>query len=139
VIILLTDGQNNCGRRTMQDAAKLCAEWKIKVYAIGVGGGDAVTTIQTPFGAYKFAAAGPSVDEAALAELAQATGGLFRMAHDADSLKAIYQEIDRLERSEVESIRFLDYREMFVPFALAALAVLILEVLLLCTVFRRIP
>ena len=139
VIILLTDGQINCGKRTLEDAAKLCAEWKIKVYAIGVGGGDAVTTIQTPFGAYKFAAGGPSVDEDVLAELARATGGIFRMAHDADSLKAVYQEIDRLERSEVESIRFMDYREMFVPFALAALAILIVEVLLQCTVFRRIP
>ena len=71
--------------------------------------------------------------------MAETTGGLARMANDAQALRRIYREIDQLEKSEIESVRYLDYRELFVPLALAALGLLMLEVGLACTVFRRIP
>ena len=61
------------------------------------------------------------------------------MATDEKSLRAVYQEIDKLEKSEIESVRFLDYRELFTPFALAGLALVAFEVALSCTTFRRIP
>jgi len=138
VIILLTDGQNNCGRRTPAQAAELAKQWGIKVYAIGVGGGEGVTTIQTPFGAYKVPM-GQGVDAGALKAVAEATDGKFWMAGDAESLRKVYREIDRLEKSEIESVRYLDYRELFTACALAALGVVLLEVGLSCTAFRRIP
>jgi len=138
VIILLTDGENNCGKRHPRQAAELAAKWGIKIHTIGVGGGESVTTIQTPFGNYKVPM-GSRVDEGTLKAIAKATGGLYRRANSARSLHAVYREIDRMERSEIESVRFMDYKEKFLPYAAAALALLAVEVILGCTVFRKIP
>lgn len=138
IMILLTDGENNCGKREPQEAAQMAKEWGIKIYIIGIGGGESFMTIATPFGNQKIPVRS-SMDEASLKKIAESTGGIYKMANDADSLKAIYQEIDRLEKSEVESIRYMDYQEMFSAYTLAALGILVLEVLLSCTVFRRIP
>ncbi len=138
VIILLTDGQNNRGRRLPQQAAALAKQWGIKIYAIGIGSDEAVQTVSTPFGSFKVAT-GSGVDQATLKAMAETTGGLARMANDAQTLRRIYRQIDQLEKTEIESLRYLDYRELFVPLALAALGLLILEVGLNCTVFRRIP
>ena len=71
--------------------------------------------------------------------LANETGGKAFLATDGDSLKRIYEEIDRLEASEIEAARYVDYREIFVFFAGPALAILALEILLACTLFRKIP
>jgi len=138
VIILLTDGQNNWGKRTPAQAAELAKQWGIKIYAIGIGSTEGIRTVQTPLGEFKLAM-GPGVDQATLKAMAETTGGLFRMADDAQSLRAIYRQIDRLEKSEIESVRYLDYRELFTPFALTALGLLALEITLNCTFFRRIP
>ncbi|MBN1845836.1 MAG: VWA domain-containing protein [Sedimentisphaerales bacterium] len=138
VIIVLTDGQNNAGKRPPRQAAELARKWGITIYAIGVGGGEGVTTFQTPFGAYKVAT-GPGVDMTTLQEIAGATGGESWLAQDADALREIYRQIDQREKSEIESVRYLDYRELFTPFALAALAVLAVECVLTGTIFRRIP
>jgi len=138
VIILLTDGQNNAGKRAPMEAAALAKEWGIKIYAIGVGGTEAMTTIQTPFGNYKVPV-GQAVDAATLKGIAEATGGMFRMAEDEESLRSVYKEIDRMEKSKIESVRYLDYREVFSGFAVAALALLFAEAALSCTFFRRIP
>ncbi len=138
VIILLTDGQNNFGKRTPIQAAALAKEWGIRLYAVGVGGGEGVTTVQTPFGAYKMAT-GQGVDEAALKAVADETGGIYRLATNAESLRTIYREINELEKTDIETVRYVDYRELFFPFALASLLALALEVMLSSTVFRRIP
>jgi len=138
VIILLTDGENNCGKRQPRQAAELAGKWGIKVYTIGVGGGESVTTIRTPLGNYKVPI-GPGVDTSALESIAEITGGLFRRADSARALHGVYREIDKLERSEIESVRYMDYREKFTPFALAALLMVALEALLACTVLRSIP
>jgi Ca-activated chloride channel family protein len=138
VIILLTDGQNNYGRRTPLEAAELAAEWGIKVYTIGVGSGEGVTTVRTLLGSFKVPTGG-GVDTKSLEEIARVTGGVFRVAEDEESLRAIYAEIDELEKSEIESVRYVDYREMFVPFAFAAMVALLMEAALASTVFRRIP
>jgi len=137
VIILLTDGENNWGRWTPEKAAQFAKDCGIKIYAIGVGG-ESVATVQGFFGP-QMVRIGEEIDMTPLKAIAETTGGIARKADDAESLHAVYKEIDRLEKSEVESIRFLDYREMFTPFALIALALLIVETVLSCTVFRRIP
>jgi Ca-activated chloride channel family protein len=138
IMILLTDGQNNFGRRTPAEAAQLAKEWGIKIYAIGVGGREAVRTVRTLFGDFKVPV-GEGVDEETLRQVAEATNGKFYMAEDEKSLRQIYEEIDRLETSEIESVRFVDYKELFANFALAALCVMFVEVALACTIFRRIP
>ncbi|MCD6415426.1 MAG: VWA domain-containing protein [Planctomycetes bacterium] len=138
VVILLTDGQNNCGKRTPEEAADLAKEWGIKVYTIGVGGGEGVTTIRTPFGEYK-APLGRQVDERSLQAIAEKTGGRCWLAEDAETLRKVYAEIDALEKTKIETVRYLDYRELFTPLAVIAMAVLGIETALSCTFFRRIP
>lgn len=137
-IILLTDGSHNAGARTPAQAAELAAGWGIKVYAVGIGVGAPEQTVRTPLGAFRLPAGSP-VDAAGLQALADRTGGLFRMADDAESLAAIYREIDRLEKSEVESVRYVDFRERFAPWALAGLAAAAAAAALAVTVFRRTP
>lgn len=139
IIVLLTDGENNCGERTPEEAAALAAQWGIRVYAIGVAGGEAYTVVSRLLGAVKMPGFGPRVDTGTLRLLAEKTGGRFFEADDARSLESVYAEIDRLERSEIESLRYVDYREIYAPFVAAALALAVLEVLLRCTVFRRLP
>ncbi len=138
IIILLTDGQNNYGRRTPIQAAEVAAEWGIKIYTIGVGSREGVKTVRTLLGSFKVPSGG-GVDTGTLEAIAEKTGGIARVAEDEESLRAIYAEIDELERSEIESVRHIDYREHFVPFTIAAMVALLLEVLLAATLLRRIP
>lgn len=139
IVILLTDGENNCGDTSVLKAAELCKEWGVKVYAIAVGADESVNVMRTAFGAFKIPLPQQRVDTSEIEALASRTGGMFRLATSGRMLERIYREIDRMERSEVESERVVDYSEIFAPFVLAALALLVLEVLLNCTVFRRIP
>jgi Ca-activated chloride channel family protein len=134
IIILLTDGQQTAGKRTPLEAAELAKKWGIKIYAIGIGPEDSLLKFPSLFNSR-----GPGVDKQTLSQLAETTSGLFRMAEDADALRAIYAEIDKLEKSEIESIRYVDYREQFNIFAWAGLILLSLETLLHTTWFRRIP
>jgi Ca-activated chloride channel family protein len=136
VIILLTDGVENAGRPS-KEAAELAAAWGIKIYAIGIAG-DSGSVFRTPFGTYTIPG-GAGVDEATLEDLTKPTGGLYRVVHNAEELQAVYEQIDRLEKSDIQTTRFRDYRELFPRFALAALALLGAEVVLACTLFRRIP
>jgi Ca-activated chloride channel family protein len=138
IIILLTDGQNNSGLRAPEEAAELAAEWGIKIYTIGVGSREGVSTVKTLFGNFKVPTGG-GVDEKTLERVADITGGVFRLGENAEGLREIYEEIDKLEKSEVESVRYVDYRELFTPFALTALVLLLLEVTLASTILRRIP
>jgi len=137
-IILLSDGENNTGKRDPLQAAELAAKWGIKVYTIAIGGGEAVTSIRTPFGVYKVPM-GAGVDTDTLKAVAEKTGGFFRKAEDAQSLHEIYQEIDKMEKSEIESIRFVDYKEAFLAFALIGLMLIGCEIVLNATIFRKIP
>ena len=138
IIVLLSDGENNYGKRTPIQAAELAAKWGIKVYTVAIGGGEAVTSIQTPFGVYKIPST-QSVDTKTLQAVAEKTGGFFRKAEDAESLYEIYEEIDKMEKSEIESVRFVDYKESFLWFALAGLFLIVCEIILNNTFFRKIP
>lgn len=138
IIILLTDGRNNYGKRTPEEAAQLAKKWGIKIYSIGIGGGEAVTTVSTIFGDYKIAGQS-DLDEPMLKHLSEQTGGFYRRADSVDSLKEIYDEIDSMEKTRIESVKYLDYREKFTPFALFALFALSAEVILGSTFLRKIP
>ncbi|MGD8368987.1 MAG: VWA domain-containing protein [Desulfobacterales bacterium] len=138
VVILLSDGENNCGKRDPVRAAELAKKWGIRVYTIAIGGGEAMQSIRTPFGVYKVPLEAP-LDTTVLQTIAKTTGGFFRQAQDAESLQAIYEDIDKMEKSEIESVRFVDYRESFIPFALAGLLLTAGAIILDNTLFRKVP
>lgn len=135
VIILLTDGENNAGDRSVRDAGELCKRWGIKVYAVGVGDDRSVNTafgrLTAPFR--------PGFDDRALRAIAESTGGKYWLATDSEALQAVHAEINDLEKSEIETVRYSEYREAFVPWALAALALLSIETLLRQTWLRTNP
>lgn len=135
IVVLLTDGENNAGDRSVRDAGELCKQWGIKVYAIGVGDDHG---LQTPFGRLSVPLR-QGFDDRALRAIAEDTGGKYWLATDAETLRSVHAEIDALEKSEFESVRFLDYREAFPPWALAALLLLSIEAFARQTVWRRVP
>jgi len=138
-IILLTDGVNNSGDIDPVTAAEIAMAFDIRVYTIGVGtNGVAPYPVQTPFGT-SYQDMEVEIDEDVLKEIARMTGGQYFRATDKEALKAIYEEIDSLEKSRIEEKQYSRKNEMFANFALFALAMLVLEVLLKQTVLRNIP
>jgi Ca-activated chloride channel homolog len=138
IVILLTDGNNNCGAHTPEGAARLAKMWGVKVYTIGVGPSTSWQAVRTPYGFFN-SAGRLEVDRDLLKSVADQTGGAFWLADSADKLREIYTEIDKLEKTEVEATRFTVNAERFSILALAALALLLLEQLLSCTLLRRVP
>jgi len=138
VIILLSDGENNRGRHDPVQAAEIAARWGVKIYTIAIGGVEAATSIRTPFGVYKVPMR-QGVDVNTLEAVAKKTGGFFRMAEDDESLREIYEEIDRMEKMDIESVKFVNYKEAFFPFIIAVLFLAGLEIFLTATIFRKIP
>jgi Ca-activated chloride channel family protein len=137
-IILLTDGRSNAGRYQPLDAAELARQWDIKIYTIGIGGGEAFTRVQGPFGDFMMPAR-QELDEGLLKAIAEKTNGFYGRAGDGEALKQIVERIDEQEKSEIQSVQYSRYEEKFSPLALWALMALALEVALSCTVFRKIP
>ena len=138
VIILLTDGINNAGESDPLQAAELAGQWGIKIYTIGIGSAQAYTTIQTPLGTYKMPA-GQNLDERLLKTIAEKTGGFYGRADSTKTLEKIVERIDELEKTEVKSIQYTQYAELFSSWTLAALLILVSEMLAGCTIFRKIP
>ena len=139
VIILLTDGVNNRGSIAPQTVAELAKTFGIKVYTIGVGKyGNAPYPVQTPFG-IQIQQMPVEIDEPSLIALAELTGGRYFRADDNNKLERIYEEIDKLEKDEIEVKHFSKKEELFFPFALAALLMLLTEALLRYSLLRRIP
>ncbi len=139
IVILLTDGENNGGLIDPQTAKEIAKAFSIKVYNIGVGtDGYAPTPVNTPMGVV-MQQGKVSIDEKLLKEIAGETGGKYFRARDNESLAGIYNEIDQLEKSKVEITNRTRYTEKFLPFVLAALALLLAEMLLRYTVFRKFP
>lgn len=137
VIVLLTDGDENTGEIPATHAAARCAEWGIRIYAVGIGG-SRVLTVQTPRGEQRLPMGG-GFNEQLLKGIAETTGGLYRGATDRRSLDDIYREIDRLEKTEIRSKEYTSYEEQFGPWALAAAGLLLAEMLLGSTWLRRAP
>jgi Ca-activated chloride channel homolog len=138
IIILLTDGINNTGQYEPLVAAELAKQWNIKIYAIGIGSGQAYTTLQTPLGTYKMPTV-QTLDEGLLKKIAETTGGFYGRADDATALHDIVKKIDELEKTQVKSFQYTQYAELFGPWTMAALVLLIVEILANCTIFRKIP
>ena len=138
VVILLTDGQSNRGQVDPQTAAEAAAALGVKVYAIGVGGDQAVTRRSGPFGGLGLAPA-PEVDEEALRAVAETTGGRYFRATDAQALREIYAAIAQLERTEIEETVLLDVEERYPLFLWPALLCLLAAVALTTTRLREVP
>lgn len=113
VAILLTDGENNAGEFDPVTAAELAKQLGIKIYTIGVGTrGRAPVPVPSPFtGRPMIQWMDVNIDEQTLRSIATTTGGKYFRATDTESLAAIYAEIDKLEKSKVETRHFVDYRE----------------------------
>jgi Ca-activated chloride channel family protein len=138
VMILLTDGRNNMGRQDPLEAAELAKKWDIKIYCIGIGSSQAYQTVQTPLGTFRMPTE-QDLDEGLLKAIADKTGGFYSRADDARSLREIVEKIDKLEKTEVKSVQYTQYAEHFDWWAMPALALLGLEMLAGCTIFRKIP
>jgi Ca-activated chloride channel family protein len=138
VIILLTDGMNNAGQYNPLEAAELAKRWGIKIYTIGIGSGQAFTTVQMLGSTFKMPT-GQDLDEGLLKTIAENTGGFYGRADNAKTLRTIVEKIDKLEKTEVKSVQYTQFAERFGPWTLAALLVLGAEMLTSCTVFRKIP
>jgi Ca-activated chloride channel family protein len=138
VIILLTDGVNNAGFIDPKIASELAVEYKIKTYTIGVGSnGMALSPIAImPNGQFQYGNVQVEIDEKLLQEIAQVTGGKYFRATNNEKLESIYEEIDSLEKTEIEEFKYTNYEENFRPFLLLAGLLLIMELFLRFTVFR---
>lgn len=140
IIILLTDGVNNAGSVTPPMAAEVARSLGIKIYAIGAGiEGEAPMPVRGPFGGQRIEMVKVEIDEPMLKNISQKTGGLYFRATDTESLKKIYAEINQLEVSK-RSIRKQDnYKELFATFLIPAVVLLLLELTLSQTLYRRVP
>ncbi|MEZ4793407.1 MAG: VWA domain-containing protein [Gelidibacter sp.] len=138
VIILLTDGVNNSGQIDPKTASALAVEYGIKVYTIGLGSnGMALSPIGIlPNGSFQYGRVQVEIDEALLKEIAKVTHGKYFRATDNRKLEQIYDEINKLEKTDVEEFKFYNYEEKYRPLVLLALGLLLLEFLLKSTVFR---
>lgn len=138
VIILLTDGVNNAGFIDPKIASELAKEYEIKTYTIGLGtNGMALSPVGIlPNGQFQYGMARVEIDEALLQEIAQTTGGKYYRATDNEKLEEIYEEIDSLEKTEIEEFTFTNFEERFRPFLLLGGLFLIIELLLRFTIFR---
>ncbi|MEZ7494698.1 VWA domain-containing protein [Leeuwenhoekiella aequorea] len=138
VIILMTDGVNNGGFIEPVTASELAQEFGIKVYTIGLGtNGTALSPVALrPDGSFQYGNIPVEIDESLLKEIAEKTGGLYFRATDNESLEEIYDEINKLEKTDVEEFKYTNYEEMFRPLVLLAGLLLLIEVLLRNTIFR---
>ena len=140
VIILLTDGVNNSGEIAPLMAADIAADMGIKVYTIGVGTrGKAPYPAVDMFGNMTFQMADVEIDEETLEAIASRTGGKYFRATDKAKLKAIYDEINQLEKSKVEVTDLTIYHEQYLPLVLLAIALLFVEFLFGQVLLKRIP
>lgn len=138
IIILLTDGVNNSGFIEPQTAADLAIEYGIKTYTIGLGtNGNALSPIAyNADGSFRYGMRQVEIDEALLKDIAKVTGGKYFRATDNEKLEAIYDEINKLEKTEIEEFKYTRYEEKFRPWVLLAGALLLFEWVLRSTLFR---
>jgi len=138
VIILLTDGVNNSGFIDPKIASELAVEYGIKVYAIGLGtNGMALSPVGiNPNGTFRYGRMQVEIDEALLKDIAAETGGKYFRATNNDKLAQIYDEINKLEKTDIEEKKYYNYEEKYRPLVLLAGLLLLIELLLRNTIFR---
>lgn len=139
VVILLTDGVNNCGEIAPETAAEIAKTYGIRVYTIGVGAnGTAPYPVMTPWGV-EMQKVKVEIDEKLLSEIASTTGGRYFRATDNTKLAEIYSEINKMEKARTTIDSFPVYKELFGTYALVALVSLLLAFILQVVVLRRLP
>jgi Ca-activated chloride channel family protein len=138
VIILLTDGVNNTGFIDPKIASELAVEFGIKVYTIGLGSnGMAMSPIGIrPDGGFQYGNVQVEIDEVLLKEIATTTGGQYFRATSTTKLSEIYDEINKLEKTDIEEFKYTNYDEMYRPWAMLAFGLFLLDMLLRYTVFK---
>lgn len=139
VVILLTDGSNNMGDISPMTAAQIAKSLGIRVYTIGVGTNKVARYPMPVAGGVQYVNIPVNIDTKTLRDIALTTDGNFYRATNTRELKQIYRDIDKLEKTKMSVQRFSKRYDAFQPFALAAVLVLLLELLLRNTVLRRIP
>ena len=140
IVILLTDGVSNAGTITPLQAAELAVRHGIKVYTIGAGHtGWAPVPVRLPGGGIALRRAFVEMDEETLREIAERTQARYFRAGDADALGEVIEEIDRLERSEITEVRYLEYEPHYAAFVIGAIVFLALSSFLSGTWLRRLP
>ncbi len=140
LIVLLTDGDNNAGKVMPITAAEAAKTLGIRIYTIGAGTeGEAPFPMQNAFGQVVYRNVLVKFEEKVLQQIAAITNGKFFRATDTESLKTIFGEIDKLEKTKVEVEKTAQYRDLFHWFLISGLACLLLEMLLSQTLWRRLP
>lgn len=138
VIILLTDGVNNTGYIDPKIASELAVEFGIKVYTIGLGSnGLAMSPIGIrPDGSFQYGNVQVEIDEDLLKDISKITGGQYFRATSTTKLSEIYDEINKLEKTDIEEFKYTNYDEMFRPWVLFAMGMLCIDIILRYTLFR---
>lgn len=140
VIILLTDGINNRGQIDPITAARMAEALSIKIYAIGAGTkGTAPYPVEDHIFGKRYVQMPVEIDEQTLMEIASITGGQYFRATNAEKLGQIYAEIDQLEKTQVKTKEYVEYSEKFHIALMPAFVLLMMEVILAHTRFRKIP
>jgi Ca-activated chloride channel family protein len=139
VIILLTDGVNNRGSLDPLTAAEIAQKFGIRVYTIGVGTiGKAPQPFQTAFG-IQYQNVDVQIDENLLKQIAETTGGQYFRATNRHKLEEIYKQIDKLEKSKIDVTRYNNRHDEYFIFILIAIGLLLVEMILRYTFFKKIP
>ena len=139
VIILLTDGANTAGQIPPEKAAEIAATYQIKVYTIGIGTTGKIPFLQDSFLGPQVVYGNADLDEQTLKMIANKTNGKYFRAKNTEELQKIYNEIDKLEKTEVKIKKYMQYKELFSYFLIPAILLLLLEIILANTKFLRIP
>jgi Ca-activated chloride channel family protein len=139
VVVLLTDGRNNAGTLAPDTAAELARSQNVKVYTIGAGTrGRAPFLVDSMFGS-RVVYQDVEIDDDALRAIAETTGGAYYRAEDREALRHIYAEIDRLERTEITTKSYVEYKDRYPWFLIGTLGLVLIEVTLLGTRLRGLP
>ncbi|MBO7198265.1 MAG: VWA domain-containing protein [Tidjanibacter sp.] len=140
VVILLTDGINNAGQIAPLTAAEIAAEYGIRVYTIGVGRkGYAPYPYYDAWGNRRYRQQLVEIDEQILTDIAAKTGGEYFRATDKRSLKSVYDRINELEKSKIETDNYTNYTEHFATWLLWAIALLVVEFLVRRLWLNKVP
>ncbi len=139
VVILLTDGSNNMGDLSPMTSAQIAKSLGIRVYTIGVGTNKVAPYPMPVAGGVQYVNIPVEIDTKTLSDIAAVTDGNFYRATNNKELKQIYNDIDKLEKTKMNVKKFSKRYEAYQPFAIVAVVLLLLEILLRTTVLRRIP
>lgn len=139
IVILMTDGQNNAGKIPPLTAAEAAKALGVKVYTIGIGTRGQAPMPVYMFGQKRYQMVQVDIDEETLTKIAAETGGKYYRADNAERFAGIYDEIDKLERTEVDVRKFTEHRELFQLVLALGVGLLLAELALKHTVMRRLP